>query len=54
MTHQMVLALFVLTGVFTRDELKLFLKDTEDKIIPYNATWEYYVDEVEAWKKEKR
>lgn len=54
MTHELVLSLFVITGVFTPEEFKLFLKETEDKVVPENATWEYFVSEVEEWKKNRK
>ena len=42
----MLLALFVLSGVFTESQLKEFLIDTENTHIPDDANWEYYVNEV--------
>lgn len=50
MTHHMLLALFVLSGVFTAEELAQFLKDKEKEQVPYQADWQWYMNEVNLWK----
>ena len=52
MTHQMLLATLVLTGVFTEQELTDFLAWDEANNKHYGQEdWTVFVAEVQAWKK---
>lgn len=50
MTHQMLLALFVLSGVFTEQELEQFLLEKDGETVPNDANWKFYMDEINEWK----